>query len=587
MPIAFPPGDIGPAYAPDNALQAFTSGVDISNLGTVGADFGPMSLSPGIAQDYNTSLAVNLRNMSYQYEAIDFASRINPVPTPLRNDGAFVLQLDSAASNAQIVGITRDSTGTVLGSCVIDLFVTGSDQVVASTVSGADGSFTFGNPGTGPFYLVAYKVGSPDVAGTTANTIMPSPIGTPVLSPISLRLASALNRRAETSWPSTATQTKLWFRHKVIIGSNNFSSLRLSFPATVFGNDDVPVGNDYTIELCALEKESGGAAYTPVLFGGQASAVVANGVIEFLSDQILPSSFGLANFTRGDIYWVRGLLSVAGNGNFFPCGQFGSIGAGGSALVHDPVTTGISSVYGTGGPSYSAGTGGSGPVDYSFVGGGFHTVVLGTPVDATGKYIVGLGDSIVAGTGETAAPGGGWLSGFFVRGLIDADFVSNPIAGLNFGWPGSVASQWGYPLAASKKLLSYANVTVEEYGTNSGQYANSSSIWALAKGLGHKVVRTKLLTITTSTDTWATKANQTKLAGWTTPGGGQITFNDQIAAQEGVLFDKFVSFDAVALDGTDRDYWRSPGYTIDGTHPTSVAHEAMAAVLRTAIAALP
>jgi hypothetical protein len=38
-------------------------------------------------------------------------------------------------------------------------------------LSDALGNFTFDNPGSGPFYIVAYKVGSPDVAGTTVNTL--------------------------------------------------------------------------------------------------------------------------------------------------------------------------------------------------------------------------------------------------------------------------------------------------------------------------------------------------------------------------------------------------------------------------------
>lgn len=175
MPIAFPPADRGPAYAPNNDVEQFTSGFDISNLAMVGSEFTRDSLAPGLALDNNTSRAVNLRNLGYQYEAIYFGNQPNPVPAPLMNDGNFVLQFDWAASNREIVGVTRTSTGTVLANCVIDLFETGSDLVRGRTVSGADGSFNFGNPGTGPFYLVAYKTGSPDVAGTTVNTILPTP----------------------------------------------------------------------------------------------------------------------------------------------------------------------------------------------------------------------------------------------------------------------------------------------------------------------------------------------------------------------------------------------------------------------------
>lgn len=205
MPIAFPPADRGPAYAPNSGVEQFTSGFDISNLGIVGAEFTRDSLAPGMALDYNTSRAVNLRNMDYQYEAIDFGNQPNPVPAPLMNDGNFVLQFDWAASNSEIVGVTRTSTGTVLANCAIDLFETGSDLVRGRTVSGADGSFNFGNPGTGPFYLVAYKTGSPDVAGTTVNTVMPTPyVYTPPTPPSAPTLPQAANKVFHLSADSLA-----------------------------------------------------------------------------------------------------------------------------------------------------------------------------------------------------------------------------------------------------------------------------------------------------------------------------------------------------------------------------------------------
>lgn len=82
-----------------------------------------------------------------------------------RSPGAFV--------NFSITGVTRDSAGTVLPTCRVELFITAGDQTQAETTSDASGNFRFDMPGTGPFYLVAYKVGSPDVAGTTVNTLLP------------------------------------------------------------------------------------------------------------------------------------------------------------------------------------------------------------------------------------------------------------------------------------------------------------------------------------------------------------------------------------------------------------------------------
>lgn len=72
-----------------------------------------------------------------------------------------------------LAGITRDSVGAALASCTVDLFSTTTDQLIATTVSDGAGAFSLpvSGPG-GPFYLVAYKVGAPDVAGTTVNTLI-------------------------------------------------------------------------------------------------------------------------------------------------------------------------------------------------------------------------------------------------------------------------------------------------------------------------------------------------------------------------------------------------------------------------------
>lgn len=72
-----------------------------------------------------------------------------------------------------IVGITRDNVGNPLGGCTVKRFRTSDDVLLSSTTS--DGSGNYSLPGdTSPSYLVAYKAGSPDVAGVTVNTIVGS-----------------------------------------------------------------------------------------------------------------------------------------------------------------------------------------------------------------------------------------------------------------------------------------------------------------------------------------------------------------------------------------------------------------------------
>jgi hypothetical protein len=71
----------------------------------------------------------------------------------------------------RLTGTTRDSSGAPLGNCKVSLFTKG-DVEIAETRSDGAGAFTFTtNQNSGTYYLVAYLAGSPDVAGTTANTL--------------------------------------------------------------------------------------------------------------------------------------------------------------------------------------------------------------------------------------------------------------------------------------------------------------------------------------------------------------------------------------------------------------------------------
>lgn len=73
----------------------------------------------------------------------------------------------------KLIGTTRDSAGAVLGSCVVHAFLTASDLETGQAVSDTAGYFEVPVPYTGAHYLVAYKPGSPAVAGSTVNTLIP------------------------------------------------------------------------------------------------------------------------------------------------------------------------------------------------------------------------------------------------------------------------------------------------------------------------------------------------------------------------------------------------------------------------------
>jgi hypothetical protein len=71
-----------------------------------------------------------------------------------------------------VSGVTKDSTGTPLAGCVVKLFLTATDRLVAQTVSDGGGYYAFSVGPAQLYYAVSYLVGSPDVAGTSVHTLV-------------------------------------------------------------------------------------------------------------------------------------------------------------------------------------------------------------------------------------------------------------------------------------------------------------------------------------------------------------------------------------------------------------------------------
>ena len=77
------------------------------------------------------------------------------------------------ASRVGFVGVTRDQYGTPTGSCVVQLFRTSDNLFIMEITSDSSGNFllqSWYTPDT--HYIVAYKAGSPDIFGTTVNTLV-------------------------------------------------------------------------------------------------------------------------------------------------------------------------------------------------------------------------------------------------------------------------------------------------------------------------------------------------------------------------------------------------------------------------------
>jgi len=72
-----------------------------------------------------------------------------------------------------LTGVTKNSAGAALAGCAVHLFRTSDDLLIGATTSDGSGNFSFvvAN-GVTAYYVVAYHAGSPDVAGTTVNTLV-------------------------------------------------------------------------------------------------------------------------------------------------------------------------------------------------------------------------------------------------------------------------------------------------------------------------------------------------------------------------------------------------------------------------------
>lgn len=77
-----------------------------------------------------------------------------------------------------IRGTCYDSVLAIAANATVQAFETSTDTYKGEGISLSDGTYYVGVPSSKAtaHYLVAYKVGSPDIAGTTVNTLLPTNI---------------------------------------------------------------------------------------------------------------------------------------------------------------------------------------------------------------------------------------------------------------------------------------------------------------------------------------------------------------------------------------------------------------------------
>lgn len=75
-----------------------------------------------------------------------------------------------------LLGLCVDASGVPVANAIVQAFRTADDAFAGEVQANTDGTYVLGveQSKATPHYLVAYKPGSPDIAGTTINTLLPT-----------------------------------------------------------------------------------------------------------------------------------------------------------------------------------------------------------------------------------------------------------------------------------------------------------------------------------------------------------------------------------------------------------------------------
>ncbi|MBK8094548.1 MAG: hypothetical protein IPK32_21935 [Verrucomicrobiaceae bacterium] len=407
-----------------------------------------------------------------------------------------------------------------------------------------------------------------------------------------LRIVGTGARIAYTRFTTSGTATAFWQRTPHVLGGP-VAELDIGFMNWLHSTTaEVQSDSAVTLHFAWITRASTGQV-VPLTFAGQRQlSMPANSTqAYFLADAIPSSTWTGAAPARDEIFWVYAKGSVATAGSI--CLGTPSTYSGARFAIYDPVNDPGTKDFAGALPSI---TGQNARTD------ALPMVFLGRYTGPGHLSVIGVGDSIMSGTGDTANPVpviSGY--GFFNRAAVDAG-GANAIAMMNISRHGEAAANWVSSHGLRQQLLAFGNVAVEEYGTNdigsNGGSANVTniynrlvSVWGNIRTAGvQHILRTRLLPRTTSASgNWISLADQTPNPGWGAGGArDQINSLFTTALSEGKI-DTVVDSLTAVQDPADDHCWISTGAadyaTSDGTHARSASNALIAPVLRDALLA--
>lgn len=395
---------------------------------------------------------------------------------------------------------------------------------------------------------------------------------------------------------SGLNRTRIEGRGLVLLGGQPAKSIRL-----VFWNGYITIGeksgsNALTIG-CAIENLTGGAGnVTKVGKFGASTYKRLNAGEYAVSEPFYPADFGLSEFPANwEARWRTDCtFDVQGHLIPYPASPSQSI----SGIYSCASNSSTSQLANTGAlvtPSASSPI--FGKTDSSTDAGRLQPVaIIGEWVSTADISVAIFGDSIQERYNDTAVDDGTVGGAMSVRGLRSVSGRSVPW--VKMAKQSERATYWsGSSNSFRKLLMGFCTHMIDNTGTNDINASISPAttltslqlIWsdfkANAKG-AKRIIRLPLLPLTSSTDSWATTANQTPAANYGA-GGNRDTLNSTIAAAIGTggYPDELVNINSV-LEVSNK--WVVNGTanyaTDDGTHPTPAGHALAGALITTAAA---
>lgn len=344
-----------------------------------------------------------------------------------------------------------------------------------------------------------------------------------------------------------------------IIAAHRVTDVSLKYANYYASGSQESVGlNDITVRAAIFYN----SVYYPMYFRGVRDVTIQPGVI-VESDRL-----GI-DIPAGTTFYIMTYVTVATSGQKWPLSKL-FVRSYGEEYVPSVTPSDLST---TGGYTAAGNANGYGPMQ-----------VL-TRNTNTNPYVAVIGDSISDGTGDLTNVNStdGLERGFVLRALIP-DF---PVQVLS--QPGGQAAQFNFGSMGRRfTMLGDAEAAIIAYGANdlagaktfAQLQASLQYIWDYCAARGMRVFATTITPKTTSTDSWATTANQTiAYSGATELVRTQI--NDWIRTKPAPLTGYFDTADA-AESARNSGKWRVDLGTPcqgDGLHPLSVIHNAMAGAI--------